>query len=129
MDLGVLDQLVELVVLLVVLADPGNVAHGSQLVVGFVLALLGVLLDGGSTEWSDPTILAQLTYLVIGGQVLVYLGAVGATPPVGRLHPRHPSTRCSAAGPADVSARADEAGRVNRPQVCGLKKNPTVDRR
>jgi drug/metabolite transporter (DMT)-like permease len=30
-------------VLLVVLADPGNVAHGSQLVVGLVLALLGAI--------------------------------------------------------------------------------------
>ena len=28
-------------VLLVVLSDPGNVAHGSQLVIGFALALLG----------------------------------------------------------------------------------------
>ena len=30
-------------VLLVVLADPGNIAHGSQLAIGFVLALLGAL--------------------------------------------------------------------------------------
>jgi len=114
-------------VLLVVLADPGNVAHGSQLVIGLGLALLGaigwaggglamrvltdrepdldipgitaaqflaggipliplVLLDGGSTEWSDPTVLAQLTYLVIGGQVLVYLGFNAALS-------RWPSTR------------------------------------
>jgi drug/metabolite transporter (DMT)-like permease len=114
-------------VLLVVLADPGNIAHGSQLVIGFVLALLGaigwaggglgmrvltrrepeldvpgitaaqflaggipliplVLLDGGSTEWSDPTLIAQLAYLIIGGQVLVYLGFNAALS-------RWPSTR------------------------------------
>ena len=114
-------------VLLVVLADPGNVAHGSRLVIGFVLALLGaigwaggglgmrvltrrepeldipgitaaqflaggipliplVLLDGGSTKWSDPTLIAQLAYLIIGGQVLVYLGFNAALS-------RWPSTR------------------------------------
>src|ERR1700761_6143313 len=102
-------------VLLVVLSDPGNVAHGSQLAIGFVLALLGaigwavgglgmrvlaqrepdldipgitaaqflaggvpliplVLLAGGSTDWSRPVLDAQLLYLVVGGQVLVYLG-------------------------------------------------------
>ena len=102
-------------VLLVVLSDPGNVAHGSQLVIGFALALLGALgwagggvamrvlaqrepdldipgitaaqflaggvpliplalLAGGSTEWSRPTLDAQLAFLVIGGQVLVYVG-------------------------------------------------------
>jgi drug/metabolite transporter (DMT)-like permease len=102
-------------VLLVVLSDPGNVAHGSQLVIGFALALLGalgwagggvgmrvltqrepdldipgitaaqflagavpliplVLFAGGSTEWSRPALDAQLAFLVIGGQVLVYVG-------------------------------------------------------
>jgi drug/metabolite transporter (DMT)-like permease len=102
-------------VLLVVLADPGNVAHGSRLLTGFAIALLGalgwaggglgmrvltrrepdldvpgitaaqflaggvpliplVVLDGGSTDWSDPTLLAQLAYLVLGGQIIVYLG-------------------------------------------------------
>jgi drug/metabolite transporter (DMT)-like permease len=102
-------------VLLVVLSDPGNVAHGSQLVMGFALALLGalgwagggvamrvltqrepnldipgitaaqflaggvpliplVLVAGGSTEWSRATLDAQLAFLVIGGQVLVYVG-------------------------------------------------------
>ncbi|HEX4010948.1 MAG TPA: DMT family transporter [Solirubrobacteraceae bacterium] len=102
-------------VLLVVFADPGSIAHGSRLILGFVLALLGalgwaagglgmrvltqrdpdldiagitaaqflagglpliplVLVAGGSTDWARPTLLAQLGYLVIGGQVLVYLG-------------------------------------------------------
>jgi drug/metabolite transporter (DMT)-like permease len=114
-------------VLLVVLADPGNIAHGTQLAIGFVLALLGALgwaggglgmrvltqrepdldiaghtaaqflaggipliplaiLDGGSTTWSDPTLIAQLAYLIIGGQVLVYLGFNAALA-------RWPSTR------------------------------------
>jgi drug/metabolite transporter (DMT)-like permease len=114
-------------VLLVVLADPGNIAHGSQLAIGFVLALLGALgwaggglgmraltqrepdldlcghtaaqflaggipliplavLDGGTTTWSDPTLIAQLAYLIIGGQVLVYLGFNAALA-------RWPSTR------------------------------------
>jgi drug/metabolite transporter (DMT)-like permease len=114
-------------VLLVVLADPGKIAHGSRLAIGFVLALLGalgwaggglgmrvltqrehdldiaghtaaqflaggvpliplVLLDGGSTTWSDPTLIVQLAYLVIGGQVLVYVGFNAALA-------RWPSTR------------------------------------
>jgi drug/metabolite transporter (DMT)-like permease len=102
-------------VLLVVLSDPGNIAHGSQLAVGFALALLGalgwaggglamrvlaqhesdldipgitaaqflaggvpliplVVLAGNSTDWSRATLDAQLAFLVLGGQVLVYLG-------------------------------------------------------
>jgi drug/metabolite transporter (DMT)-like permease len=102
-------------VLLVVLADPGNIAHGPRLAIGFALALLGALgwaggglgmraltqreadldvsghtaaqflagaipliplalLEHGTTAWSDPTLIAQLAYLIIGGQVLVYLG-------------------------------------------------------
>jgi len=114
-------------VLLVVLADPGKIAHGSRLAIGFVLALLGalgwaggglamrvltqrepdldvaghtaaqflaggvpliplVLIDGGTTAWSDPTLIVQLAYLVIGGQVLVYLGFNAALA-------RWPSTR------------------------------------
>lgn len=114
-------------VLLVVLGDPGNIAHGRQLAIGFVLALLGALgwaggglgmraltqrepdldvsghtaaqflagaipliplalLDGGSTESSNPTLIAQLAYLIIGGQVVVYLGFNAALS-------RWPSTR------------------------------------
>ena len=102
-------------VVLVVLSDPGNVAHGSRLAVGMALALLGalgwaggglgmrvltqrepdldiagitaaqllaggipliplVLVAGGSTDWGRPALEAQLIYLIIGGQVLVYLG-------------------------------------------------------
>ena len=114
-------------VLLVVLADPGKIAHGSRLAIGFVLALLGalgwaggglgmrlliqrepeldvaghtaaqflaggipliplVLFDGGGTAWGNSTVIAQLAYLVIGGQVLVYLGFNAALA-------RWPSTR------------------------------------
>ena len=102
-------------VLLVVFSDPGNIAHGSRLAIGFVLALLGALgwaggglgmrvltqrepdldipghtaaqflaggvpliplalLAGGTTEWGRATLDLQLAYLVVGGQVLVYLG-------------------------------------------------------
>ncbi len=102
-------------VLLVVLSDPGKIAHGSQLAIGFALALLGalgwaggglgmrvltqrepdldipgitaaqfltgaiplvplVLLSGGTTDWGRASLDAQLAYLIIGGQVLVYLG-------------------------------------------------------
>ncbi len=114
-------------VLLVVLADPGTIAHGSRLVVGFLLSLLGalgwaggglamrvltqreptldipgitaaqvlaggvpliplVLIAGGSTDWSRPSLDAQLIYLIAGGQVLVYLGFNAALS-------RWPSTR------------------------------------
>jgi drug/metabolite transporter (DMT)-like permease len=114
-------------VLLVVLADPGKIAQGSRLAIGFGLALLGALgwaggglgmrvlaqrepdldiaghtaaqflagavpliplvfLDGGATAWGDRTLIAQLAYLVIGGQVLVYLGFNAALA-------RWPSTR------------------------------------
>jgi drug/metabolite transporter (DMT)-like permease len=114
-------------VLLVVLADPGNIAHGSRLAVGFALSLLGALgwaaggvgmrvlaqresdldivgitaaqflaggvpliplalLAGGSTDWSRPSLFAQLAYLIIGGQLLVYVGFNAALS-------RWPSTR------------------------------------
>ncbi len=102
-------------VLAVVLSDPGDVAHGSALVTGFVLALVGALgwaaaglamravslrepnldvagltaaqflcggvplvallpFEDGGTDWQDPTLAAALAFLVLGGQVLVYLG-------------------------------------------------------
>jgi drug/metabolite transporter (DMT)-like permease len=114
-------------VLLIVLADPGKIAHGSRLAIGFGIALLGalgwaggglamrvlsqrepdldvtghtaaqfiaggipliplVLLDGATTSWGDPKLIAQLAYLVIGGQVLVYVGFNAALA-------RWPSTR------------------------------------
>ena len=102
-------------VLLVVFSDPGNIAHGSRLAIGFALALLGALgwaggglamrvltqrepdldipghtaaqflaggvpliplalLAGGTTDWGRATPDLQLAYLVLAGQVLVYLG-------------------------------------------------------
>jgi drug/metabolite transporter (DMT)-like permease len=114
-------------VLLVVLSDPGSIAHGSRLMIGFVFALLGALgwaagglgmrvltqrepeldiagitaaqflaggvpliplalLDGGSTAWSRPTLIAQLVFLIVGGQIVVYLGFNAALS-------RWPSTR------------------------------------
>jgi drug/metabolite transporter (DMT)-like permease len=114
-------------VLLVVFADPGNIAHGSRLAIGLGLALLGalgwaggglgmrvlterepdldiagitaaqflaggipliplVLLAGGHTDWGRPVLLAQLAYLILGGQVLVYVGFNAALS-------RWPSTR------------------------------------
>ncbi len=114
-------------VLLVVFSDPGNIAHGSRLAIGFALALLGALgwaggglamrvltqrepdldipgitaaqfltggvpliplalLAGGTTDWGRTTLELQLAYLVLGGQVLVYLGFNAALS-------RWPSTR------------------------------------
>jgi drug/metabolite transporter (DMT)-like permease len=114
-------------VLLVVFADPGNIAHGSRLAIGLALSLLGalgwaagglgmrvltrrepdldipgitaaqflagglpliplVLIAGGSTDWGQPALIAQLAYLIIGGQVLVYVGFNAALS-------RWPSTR------------------------------------
>ncbi len=114
-------------VLLVVFSDPGNIAHGSQLAIGFALALLGalgwaggglgmrvltrrepdldipgitaaqflaggvpliplVLLAGGTTDWGRSSLDLQLLYLILGGQVLVYLGFNAALS-------RWPSTR------------------------------------
>ena len=33
-----------------------------------------MLVAGGSTDWTRPSLDAQLVFLVLGGQVLVYLG-------------------------------------------------------
>jgi drug/metabolite transporter (DMT)-like permease len=44
------------------------------------------LLAGGSTDWGQPVLLAQLAYLILGGQVLVYVGFNAALS-------RWPSTR------------------------------------
>jgi drug/metabolite transporter (DMT)-like permease len=114
-------------VLMVVFADPGNIAHGSQLAIGLALTLLGalgwacgglgmrvlaerepdldipgitaaqflaggvpliplVILAGASTDWAQPALLTQLAYLILGGQVLVYVGFNAALS-------RWPSTR------------------------------------
>jgi drug/metabolite transporter (DMT)-like permease len=114
-------------VLLVVLADPGSIAHGPRLAIGLALCLVGALgwavggvamrvltqqdsdldivgitaaqflaggvpliplalLAGGTTDWSRPSLIAQLAYLIIGGQLLVYVGFNAALS-------RWPSTR------------------------------------
>jgi drug/metabolite transporter (DMT)-like permease len=51
---------------------PGITA--AQFLAGGVPLIPLVLLAGGSTDWSRPTLDAQLVFLVLGGQVLVYLG-------------------------------------------------------
>jgi len=45
-----------------------------------------VIVAGGSTDWARPVLLAQLIYLIIGGQLLVYVGFNAALS-------RWPSTR------------------------------------
>jgi drug/metabolite transporter (DMT)-like permease len=45
-----------------------------------------VLVAGGSTDWGRPALIAQLAYLIIGGQLLVYVGFNAALS-------RWPSTR------------------------------------
>ena len=142
-------------VLAVVLSDPGDVAHGSALVTGFVLAVVGALgwaaaglamravsmrdpgldvagltaaqflcggvplllvlpFEGGSTQWAEPSLLAALAFLTIGGQVLVYLGfnvALG----------HWPSTRVYAWGfLVPAVAVAIEAVRGNLPTGLGV---------
>ena len=58
----------------------------AQFLAGAIPLIPLALLDGGSTESSNPTLIAQLAYLIIGGQVVVYLGFNAALS-------RWPSTR------------------------------------
>lgn len=51
---------------------PGITA--AQFLAGGVPLIPLVLLAGGSTAWSRPTLDAQLVFLVLGGQIVVYLG-------------------------------------------------------
>jgi len=51
---------------------PGITA--AQFLAGGVPLIPLVLLAGGSTDWSRATLDAQLVFLVLGGQILVYLG-------------------------------------------------------
>ena len=51
---------------------PGITA--AQFLAGGVPLIPLVLVAGGSTDWSRPSLDAQLAFLVLGGQVLVYLG-------------------------------------------------------
>ena len=142
-------------VLGVVLADPGDVAHGSALVTGLVLAVVGALgwaaaglgmralslrerdidvagltaaqflcgglpllallpFEHGETHWHAPSLLASLAFLIVGGQVLVYLGfnvALG----------RWPSTRVYAwTFLVPAIAVLIEAVRGNLPNAVGI---------
>jgi drug/metabolite transporter (DMT)-like permease len=63
---------------------PGITA--AQFLAGGIPLIPLVLLDGGSTDWGQPVLLAQLAYLILGGQVLVYVGFNAALS-------RWPSTR------------------------------------
>jgi drug/metabolite transporter (DMT)-like permease len=51
---------------------PGITA--AQFLAGGLPLIPIVLLAGGSTDWSRATLDAQLVFLVLGGQILVYLG-------------------------------------------------------
>jgi drug/metabolite transporter (DMT)-like permease len=58
----------------------------AQFLAGGVPLIPLVLLAGGTTDWGRPSLIAQLAYLVVGGQVVVYLGFNAALS-------RWPSTR------------------------------------
>jgi drug/metabolite transporter (DMT)-like permease len=58
----------------------------AQFLAGGVPLIPLVLVAGGSTAWGRPSLIAQLAYLVIGGQLLVYVGFNAALS-------RWPSTR------------------------------------
>jgi len=58
----------------------------AQFLAGGVPLIPLVLLAGGSTDWGQPALLAQLAYLILGGQILVYVGFNAALS-------RWPSTR------------------------------------
>jgi drug/metabolite transporter (DMT)-like permease len=63
---------------------PGITA--AQFLAGGVPLIPLLLLAGGSTDWGRPSLDAQLVFLILGGQVLVYLGFNAALS-------RWPSTR------------------------------------
>lgn len=56
------------------LAESITRLRAAGLMVGGVPLIPLVLAAGGSTDWGRPSLIAQLAYLVIGGQLLVYLG-------------------------------------------------------
>src|SRR4051812_5145980 len=86
---------------------PGMTA--AQFLAGAVPLVPAALLAGGSTDWSEPSLLAALAFLVVGGQVLVYVGFNDALA-------RWPPTRVYAwTFVAPASAVLIEAARGNLP--------------
>jgi drug/metabolite transporter (DMT)-like permease len=86
---------------------PGMTA--AQFLAGAVPLVPAALLAGGSTDWSEPSLLAALAFLVVGGQVLVYVGFNDALA-------RWPPTRVYAwTFVAPASAVVIEAARGNLP--------------
>jgi drug/metabolite transporter (DMT)-like permease len=81
----------------------------AQFLAGAVPLVPAALLAGGSTDWNEPSLLAALAFLVIGGQVLVYVGFNDALA-------RWPPTRVYAwTFVAPASAVLIEAARGNLP--------------
>jgi drug/metabolite transporter (DMT)-like permease len=86
---------------------PGMTA--AQFLAGAVPLVPAALLAGGSTDWTEPSLLAALAFLVVGGQVLVYVGFNDALA-------RWPPTRVYAwTFVAPASAVLIEAARGNLP--------------
>jgi probable blue pigment (indigoidine) exporter len=86
---------------------PGMTA--AQFLAGAVPLVPLALIAGGSTDWSEPSLLAAMAFLVIGGQVLVYVGFNDALA-------RWPPTRVYAwTFVAPASAVLIEAARGNLP--------------
>ena len=90
---------------------PGMTA--AQFLAGAVPLVPAALIAGGSTDWSEPSLLIALAFLVLGGQVLVYVGFNDALA-------RWPPTRVYAwTFVAPASAVVIEAVRGNLPGPLG----------
>jgi drug/metabolite transporter (DMT)-like permease len=63
---------------------PGSTA--AQFLAGGLPLIPLAIVAGGSTDWGRPALIAQLAYLIVGGQIVVYLGFNAALS-------RWPSTR------------------------------------
>jgi drug/metabolite transporter (DMT)-like permease len=90
---------------------PGMTA--AQFLAGAVPLVPLALVAGGTTDWSEPSLLLALAFLIVGGQVLVYVGFNDALS-------RWPPTRVYAwTFVAPASAVAIEAARRNLPGALG----------
>ena len=86
----------------------------AQFLAGGIPLIPLALLAGGSTDWSQPQLIAQLAYLIVGGQVLVYVGFNAALS-------RWPSTRVYAwTFLVPVVAVAVEAVRGSLPEASAM---------